>query len=69
MKSAQKNVKVVLDGQGADELFAGYIPYYADYIADLMDKKYILGEMQSDKNSYDCKKNGRILSILSARIQ
>ncbi len=38
MKSAQKNVKVVLDGQGADELFAGYIPYYADYIADLMDK-------------------------------
>ena len=24
-------------------LFAGYIPYYADYIADLMDKKNTFG--------------------------
>ena len=29
MKGVQGNVKVVLDGQGADELFAGYIPYYS----------------------------------------
>lgn len=38
MKGVQGNVKVVLDGQGADELFAGYIPYYSYYISDLMDK-------------------------------
>lgn len=38
MKGVQRNVKVVLDGQGADELFAGYIPYYSYYISDLMDK-------------------------------
>lgn len=38
MKGVQGNVKVVLDGQGADELFAGYIPYYSYYIADLMDR-------------------------------
>lgn len=37
MKAVKKNVKVVLDGQGADELFAGYIQYYSHYIADLMD--------------------------------
>ena len=38
MKGVQGNVKVVLDGQGADELFAGYIPYYSYYISDLMSK-------------------------------
>jgi asparagine synthase (glutamine-hydrolysing) len=27
----QNNIKVVLDGQGGDELFAGYLPYYANY--------------------------------------
>ena len=37
MRCIQGNVKVVLDGQGADELFAGYIPYYAYRIADLME--------------------------------
>lgn len=38
MKGVQETVKVVLDGQGADELFAGYIHYYSNYINDLMDK-------------------------------
>ena len=38
MKGVQGNVKVVLDGQGADELFAGYIPYYSFYVEDLMNK-------------------------------
>jgi len=28
----QKNVKVTLDGQGADELFGGYVPHYASLI-------------------------------------
>lgn len=36
-KAIQKDGQtVVLDGQGADEIFAGYIPYYSAHIAGLM---------------------------------
>ncbi len=38
MQGVQGNVKIVLDGQGADELFAGYIPYYGYHIADILNK-------------------------------
>lgn len=31
----EKNIKVVLDGQGGDELFAGYPHYYATYVNEL----------------------------------
>jgi asparagine synthase (glutamine-hydrolysing) len=36
MRLAKKNVKVVLDGQGADELLAGYLAYQAGYIRGLV---------------------------------
>jgi asparagine synthase (glutamine-hydrolysing) len=36
MRLAQKNVKVVLDGQGADELLAGYLAYQASNIRGLV---------------------------------
>jgi asparagine synthase (glutamine-hydrolysing) len=36
MRLAQKNVKVVLDGQGADELLAGYLAYQTSYIRGLV---------------------------------
>lgn len=49
MKGVQGNVKVVLDGQGADELFAGYIPYYSYYIADLMNKKTLRAKCKAIK--------------------
>ncbi len=49
MKMAKENVKVVLDGQGADELFAGYIPYYSDYINDLLDKNTLLSRCKAIK--------------------
>lgn len=35
MQSAHNQVKVLLDGQGGDEVFAGYLPYLEDYIWDL----------------------------------
>ena len=35
MRLAQKNVKVVLDGQGADELLAGYLAYQVSHIREL----------------------------------
>ncbi len=47
MKSIQGNVKVVLDGQGADELFAGYIHYYSYYIADLMNRNTFLAKCKA----------------------
>jgi len=36
MRLAQKKVKVVLDGQGADELLGGYLGYQGSYIRGLM---------------------------------
>jgi len=35
MQEAHKHVTVVLDGQGADEMMAGYIPYYFVYLRQL----------------------------------
>lgn len=35
MEMAAGNVTVLLDGQGADELLGGYIPYYFDYVRSL----------------------------------
>ena len=49
MKGIQGHVKVVLDGQGADELFAGYIPYYSYYIRDLMSKNTFLAKCKAIK--------------------
>lgn len=48
MKEASKHVKVVLDGQGADELFGGYFFYYPLFLAegnfeDLILRKNIYG--------------------------
>ena len=39
MRLAQGKVKVLLDGQGADELFAGYLTYQPGYIKELLYKK------------------------------
>jgi asparagine synthase (glutamine-hydrolysing) len=36
MRLARENVKVVLDGQGADELLAGYIAYQGTYLGTLI---------------------------------
>ncbi len=32
----EQGIKVILDGQGGDELFAGYSPYYAWYVGDML---------------------------------
>jgi asparagine synthase (glutamine-hydrolysing) len=39
MQEACKHIKVLLDGQGADETMAGYIPYYMVYLRELKRKR------------------------------
>jgi len=42
MRTVSKHVKVVLDGQGSDEMMAGYLPYYFVYLKELLkQKKYL----------------------------
>jgi len=41
MREAHKYIKVLLDGQGSDEMLAGYLPYYFVYLNQLKsEKKY-----------------------------
>ena len=42
MEQVHKEVTVVLDGQGSDEMMAGYLPYYFVYIRQLLTKKEYL---------------------------
>ena len=42
MKLAHGKVKVLLDGQGADELFGGYLAYQKNYILELIKRNYWL---------------------------
>jgi asparagine synthase (glutamine-hydrolysing) len=41
MRTASRQVKVVLDGQGADELLGGYLAYQASYIGGLLRQFHI----------------------------
>ena len=42
MREIGRNVKVVLDGQGADEMLAGYIAYFYCYVSYLLKSGHIL---------------------------
>ncbi len=46
----QTNVKVVLDGQGSDELFAGYPHYYTTYVNELLRNKQFKQAASEIKN-------------------
>jgi asparagine synthase (glutamine-hydrolysing) len=48
----ETGVKVVLDGQGGDELFAGYSPYYSWYLGDMI-KKFRFGKTLKAVNAFD----------------
>jgi asparagine synthase (glutamine-hydrolysing) len=47
MRRAAQDVKVILDGQGGDELFAGYLPYLVIRIRDLLAKRGKADRMQA----------------------
>ena len=46
MRCASGEVKVILDGQGSDELFAGYLPYFRKHLSDLSQSGW-RGKLQS----------------------
>jgi asparagine synthase (glutamine-hydrolysing) len=47
MRLARDQVKVVLDGQGADELLAGYLAYQAGYIRGLVHSFHLLTALRA----------------------
>ena len=51
-KAKQENVKVLLDGQGADEMLAGYHKYYKWYWQELFRNRKLIssGELKAAKN-------------------
>jgi asparagine synthase (glutamine-hydrolysing) len=51
MRLAQKSVKVVLDGQGADELLAGYLAYQACYVRGLVRSFHVIGALREAAGS------------------
>ncbi|MEI6122619.1 MAG: asparagine synthase (glutamine-hydrolyzing) [Bacteroidota bacterium] len=46
-KAKQEGITILLDGQGADELFAGYVPFYISFYIGLI-KKFRLGNLASE---------------------
>jgi len=53
MEEASKNVTVLLDGQGADEMMAGYLPYFFVYFRQLFKQKNYLTLLKELFHSLD----------------
>lgn len=53
MKLASRKVKVVLDGQGGDELLTGYIAYHLVFLQDLLKKKKTMRFIKESFSSLD----------------
>jgi asparagine synthase (glutamine-hydrolysing) len=53
MRLAKGKVKVLLDGQGADEEMAGYLPYYFVYLRQLLKEKNYLVFFKESLSSFD----------------
>lgn len=69
MKKAHGNVKVLLDGQGADELFAGYRDYPLFYVRDLIRKNTFRSNINTIKMITILKKMyPRVLSAISTDV-
>lgn len=56
MEMAGENVRVVLDGQGADELFAGYLYYFSYFIRGLLEQNDLMSRYKAIKELVIVKK-------------
>jgi len=54
MKLARESVKVVLDGQGADELLGGYLAYQGSYVRGLLRQARLLSAIREIAGSARC---------------
>lgn len=53
MREAHKFVKVLLSGQGGDELMAGYIPYFMSYIQSAQDANAVWELLRESVQGFD----------------
>jgi asparagine synthase (glutamine-hydrolysing) len=51
-EAKKQNIKVMLDGQGADEIFAGYIPYFFVYSTELVKHNSPIEAINQLKKAY-----------------
>ncbi|MEN9521701.1 MAG: hypothetical protein RL065_78, partial [Bacteroidota bacterium] len=67
--ASENNVKVLLDGQGADELLAGYSHFYPVYIRQLFlnNSKFLKSELEGYKNIMGEDFNFDILFMMNSR--
>lgn len=66
MREAHKHVKVLLSGQGGDELFAGYIPYFMSYVQTAQDAGHLLDALREAVQGFDLY-SGFIIEKLKAK--
>jgi len=70
MQLAHRKITVALDGQGSDEMMAGYLPYYFVYLKELWKKKLFLKLAREVFTSLDVVSKystGKILYLLGIK--
>ena len=65
---AEAGVKVTLDGQGADELFAGYPGYYGAYLSTLIARRQFARAVHEARAAAAMGGRGRSVASLLARV-
>ena len=59
----QNGIKVMLDGQGADELLAGYHPFFGIYFGELL-RQYRLGRLFYESYKYSKNHHNSVYTVL-----
>ena len=65
--AASKGVKVILNGQGADEVIGGYSSYFEDYWYTLMKQRQAARGVERDRHLYLVSRRQQRKTVLGAR--